>query len=57
MKTIAIRAVHHAAIKTQHVFTADNQVFLRKENDIQTQSDLHSEEWLPINFQWATISN
>lgn len=45
----------HTAIKTQHVFADNNQVYLRKTLKNESQTDLNSEEWFPINFQWITV--
>ncbi len=45
----------HTVIKTQHVFATDNQVYLRKKNKNESQTDIKNEEWFPINFQWTSI--
>ncbi len=45
----------HTAIKTQHVFADNNQVYLRKENNNESQTELNSEEWFPIIFQWISV--
>lgn len=45
----------HTAIKTQYVFAADNQVYLRKENNTESQTEVNHEEWFPINFQWISV--
>ena len=45
----------HAAIKTQHVFANNNQVYLRKTLKNESQSDLDSEEWFTINFHWKSV--
>ncbi|CAM4381893.1 hypothetical protein [Zobellia nedashkovskayae] len=42
----------HDVIETQHVFSENNQVFLR--NDF-TGSSSTKEEWSPINFQWIPV--
>lgn len=42
----------HKTIKTTHVYTKNNQVFLKnttKENTVE------NEEWYPINFQWIPL--
>lgn len=41
-----INRVFHNVIKTQYVFTKNNQVFIRP------KEPTHSAEWHPINFQW-----
>lgn len=47
--------ISHTVIKTQHIFADNNQVYLRKEHNKESQTVLKSEEWFPINFQWASI--
>ncbi|MBM1107006.1 hypothetical protein JQC67_12715 [Aurantibacter crassamenti] len=37
----------HEIIKTKHVFTEDNQVFLKQEIEDNT-----AVEWFPTNFYW-----
>ncbi|CAM4312501.1 hypothetical protein ZORO111903_12900 [Zobellia roscoffensis] len=42
----------HDVIETQHVFSENNQVFLRNNC---TGSSSTKEEWSPINFQWIPV--
>ncbi|MFC4096833.1 hypothetical protein [Euzebyella saccharophila] len=50
MKTkFSKRCVHcHDVIETRHVFSKNNQVFLKS-------TDLLSNDWSPINFQWIPV--
>ncbi|MUH38136.1 hypothetical protein D9O36_19975 [Zobellia amurskyensis] len=42
----------HDVIETQHVFSENNQVFLK--NNF-TRNSTVEEEWSPINFQWIPV--
>ncbi len=45
----------HAAIPTKHVFSENNQVFLKKEKK-KISMEIHDiDEWSPINFQWIPV--
>ena len=46
---------YHSAIETQHVFLKDSQVFLKRDNQSQTNEIYTVEEWYPINFQWIPV--
>ena len=41
----------HETIKTKHVFSDENQVFLKATEE----TTINNEEWYPINFQWIPI--
>ncbi|MDO1514702.1 hypothetical protein Q2T41_18770 [Maribacter confluentis] len=40
------------AIKTQHVFTKNNQVFIKKITSLKKNLKT---EWHPISFNWVSI--
>lgn len=42
--------ISHTSIQTKHVFAENNQVYLRKSDTQNTNTD----EWFPINFQWIS---
>ncbi|MDO6808983.1 hypothetical protein Q4603_10185 [Zobellia galactanivorans] len=42
----------HDVIETQHVFSENNQVFLKNNCSNNT---LTEEQWSPINFQWIPV--
>jgi|GEM_PF-1017854 len=48
-------AICHEVIETQHVFSENNQVYLKKEQDKPTTSLGGHEQWFPINFQWIPV--
>ncbi|SFR85022.1 MULTISPECIES: hypothetical protein [Maribacter] len=41
-------------IDTQHVFTEDNKVFIKKKTSIRSNP---KEEWSPIKFTWVSVAN
>lgn len=45
------------SIKTKHVFTNNNQVYLKmdKHNSLKNKKTDHQIEWFPINFQWIPV--
>lgn len=46
----------HSAIETRHVFTENNQVFLKHDSIENMQiANKNKEEWHPINFQWIPV--
>lgn len=44
-------------IKTKHVFTKNNQVYLKmnKHDPIKNKESDNQKEWFPINFQWIPV--
>lgn len=48
-------AVCHEAIKTQPVFSENNQVYLKKENTLKPASLKSDDQWFPVNFQWIPV--
>lgn len=42
-------------LPTKHVFSKNNQVFLKKDNAV-SMDDICAEEWLPVDFQWIPLS-
>ena len=42
-------------IQTTHVFTNDEQVFLKREIPKSSSLKYHGEVWYPINFQWVSV--
>jgi len=53
MKSKTLCSICHDVIETQHVFTENNQVFLRK--NIKGTSPMELDDWHPINFQWIAV--
>ncbi|WP_299317043.1 hypothetical protein [Maribacter sp. Asnod2-G09] len=49
-----IRVYSQAVIETQHVFTENDQVFI-KDNNSSTSSN--NEMWSPIQFKWVSIGS
>ncbi len=47
--------IRHKVIKTKHVFTENNQVFLKKALKDNETTAPGRDEWSPINFQWIPI--
>ncbi len=43
----------HDVIETQHVYSENNQVYL-KNHSINKNNAARTEEWFPINFQWKS---
>ncbi|WP_276166868.1 hypothetical protein [Zobellia alginiliquefaciens] len=43
----------HDVIETQHVFSENNQVYLKNDSN---SNRLNVEEWSPINFQWIPVT-
>ena len=41
----------HEIITTKHVFSENNQVYIRIDNSINEELD----EWFPVNFQWIPV--
>lgn len=41
----------HEIITTKHVFSENNQVYLRKDDSINEGLD----EWFSVNFQWIQV--
>ncbi len=52
MKDKALRGICHNVIKTQHVFSEDNQVFIKQE--MTSNGKTTSIKWFPVNFQWVS---
>lgn len=42
---------HQEIITTKHVFSENNQVYLRIDKSIDEDLD----EWSPVNFQWVPV--
>ncbi len=55
MGTKIICSICHNVIDTQHVFSKNNQVYLKKDTNEATLIDNNNNEWFPINFQWIPI--
>ncbi len=50
MKSNTICGIFHDVIETQHVFSEDNQVFVKQV--ISTDENKFKEKWYPVNFHW-----
>ncbi|WP_299534187.1 hypothetical protein [Ulvibacterium sp.] len=48
-------AVCHEVIETQHVFSENNQVYLKKGNTSHSITLKNHEQWFPVNFQWIPV--
>ncbi len=55
MGTKIICSICHNAIDTQHVFSKNNQVYLKKDTNEASLIDNNNDEWFPINFQWISV--
>jgi hypothetical protein len=49
-----ICSICHDVIETQHVFSEDNQVFLKRSMVEPSNGTILRDEWFPINFQWVS---
>ncbi|MEZ4970914.1 MAG: hypothetical protein R2814_14890 [Flavobacteriaceae bacterium] len=49
-----ICSICHDVIETQHVFSEDNQVFIKKSRVGSPNGTILKDEWFPINFQWIS---
>lgn len=47
----------HEAIRTQHVFIEDEQVYLKRESEESVGADTNFVEWLPTDFQWISATS
>jgi hypothetical protein len=48
--------VCHDVIETQHVFSKNNQVYLKKGNTTSPSITLkNNDQWFPVNFQWMPV--
>lgn len=47
--------IGHAIIETQHVFSEDNQVFIKQV--VVSGGEITADKWFPIPFQWAPFGN
>ncbi|WP_171037043.1 hypothetical protein [Maribacter algarum] len=45
----------HAAIKTQHVYIENEQVFLKKNNQETFMEETNVAEWFPTDFKWIPV--
>jgi hypothetical protein len=45
--------IGHAIIETQHVFSEDNQVFIKQV--VVSGGEITADKWFPIPFQWAPV--
>ncbi|MGB5818255.1 MAG: hypothetical protein WBG90_02130 [Saonia sp.] len=45
----------HAVIPAQHVFSENDQVYLKKSKKEISRFDTGNDEWFPINFQWMPL--
>lgn len=52
MKNKTICGICHDVIETQHVFSEDNQVFVKQV--ILKPGKVATDKWFPINFHWAS---
>lgn len=46
----------NTTITTQHVFTEDEQVYLKKDLEESVDSDANFAEWFPTDFQWIPVT-
>lgn len=51
-KTVNLYLTKHGSMQTRYVFTENNQVFLKKENNHSQQSAV----WAPVQFQWVPVN-
>lgn len=57
MKTTDVNSVCgicHDVIETQHVFSENNQVYLKENNKNTSNIKTIDDEWFPINFYWIS---
>ncbi|MBU2904025.1 hypothetical protein KO529_04445 [Arenibacter algicola] len=52
--TKSICCICHDVIETQHVFSEDNQVFLKRNMIESSNGKTLKDQWYPINFQWVS---
>lgn len=52
MESKALRGIRHNVIKTQHVFSEDNQVFIKQK--LFSNGKIATEKWFPVRFYWAS---
>ncbi len=45
----------HETIATKHVFTEDEQVFMKRDPEEPNGMEIEDEIWYPINFQWIPV--
>ncbi|WP_430909672.1 hypothetical protein [Maribacter sp. 2-571] len=48
-------SVHHNVIHTKHVFSVNNQVFIKELNADTALPAVETAEWFPVNFQWIPV--
>ncbi|MCM4151108.1 hypothetical protein DHD05_05840 [Arenibacter sp. N53] len=52
--TKSICCICHDVIETQHVFSENNQVFLKRNMVESSNGKTLKDQWHPINFQWIS---
>ena len=52
--TKSICCICHDVIETQHVFSENNQVFLKRNMLQASNGSIPKDQWYPINFQWVS---
>lgn len=52
--TKSVCCICHDVIETKHVFSEDNQVFLKRNLVESSNGTILKDQWFPINFQWAS---
>ncbi|MCK0192081.1 hypothetical protein MWU84_19010 [Arenibacter sp. F20364] len=53
-RTNTLCSICHDVIETQHVFSEDNQVFLKRNMKESSNGTVIKDQWYPINFQWVS---
>lgn len=52
MQNKVLRGISHDVIETRHVFSEDNQVFIKQE--MTSNGKIATEKWFPVHFYWAS---
>lgn len=52
MQNKALRGICHDVIETRHVFSEDNQVFIKQK--LVSNGKIATEKWFPVHFYWAS---
>ncbi|MDL5513511.1 hypothetical protein QSE00_16920 [Arenibacter sp. M-2] len=53
-RTNTLCSICHDVIETQHVFSEDNQVFIKRNRVESSNGSILKDQWYPINFQWVS---
>lgn len=53
-RTESLCSICHDVIQTQHVFSKDNQVFLKGNIVESSNGKIIQDQWFPINFLWVS---